>query len=185
MRKLSTWVQPWALILNYFVKHCGAKFFLRARSCMTLEPYYICFLVLLWYFKVLWCHLAIDHLFQSVALSGGLFLRSQSETSSVVILLVIFGQIKKTLIKRYIFTSLQNILTFSRELYWYELITSIVIYILNSLNHKSSSFSTNRLCCCSYHYSVLISIILLIIFIMIIVIIILIVIVLLLLLLYR
>ena len=58
---------------------------------MTLEPYYICFLVLLWYFKVLWCHLAIDHLFQSVALSGGLFLRFQSETSNVVILLVIFG----------------------------------------------------------------------------------------------
>ena len=49
------------------------------------------------------------------------------------------------LIKWYIFTILQNILTFSRELYLYESVTSIVIYILNSINYQFSSFSTNRL----------------------------------------
>ena len=136
MRKLCTSVQPWALMLNCFVKHYGSKFLISEQEalCLTLEPYYICFLVLLWYFKVLWCHLAIDHLFPSVALSGGLFLRSQSETFKCSDISNIWTrQIKKSWLKG-IFLPVY-ILTFSRELYWYELITSIVIYILNSINY--------------------------------------------------
>ena len=44
-------------------------------------------------------------------------------------------KLKKKLIKWYIFAILQNICSFSRELYWYELITSIVIDILNSTKY--------------------------------------------------
>ena len=103
--RTSAWeaIQPWALMLNCFVKHYGSKFLISEQEalCLTLEPYYICFLVLLWYFKVLWCHLAIDHLFQSVALSGGLFLRSQSETFKCSDLISNFWtrQIKKPWLK--------------------------------------------------------------------------------------
>ena len=101
--QLCTSVQLWALILNCFVKHYGSKFLISEQEalCLTLEPYYICFLVLLWYLKVLWCHLAIDHLFQSVALSGELFLRSQSETFKCSDLISNFWtrQIKKPWLK--------------------------------------------------------------------------------------
>ena len=69
------------LILNCFIKHYGSKFLISEQEalCLILEPYYVCFLVPYYGVLVLWCHLPIDHLFQSVALSGELFL-SQSET---------------------------------------------------------------------------------------------------------
>ena len=123
-----------------FVKHYGSKFLISEQEalCLILEPYYDCFLVPEYGILVLWCHLAIDHLFHSVALWGEVFL-PQSETFKCSNLISNFWarQIKKKKkrIKWYIFTILQNILTFSRELYWYEPITSIVIYIFNSINY--------------------------------------------------
>ena len=97
------------LILHCFVKHYASQFLISEQEalCLILEPYYICFLVLLWYFKVLWCHLAIDHLFQSVALSGELCLRSQSETFKCSDLISNFWtrQIKKPWLKGVFFTS--------------------------------------------------------------------------------
>ena len=126
------------LILNCFVKHYGSKFLISEQEalCLILEPYYVWFLVPWDVIFVLWCHLAIDHLFNRLRCEESSFSPSL-KLSNVVILLVISGldKLKKPLIKWYIFTILQNILTFSRELYWYESITSIVIYILNSINY--------------------------------------------------
>ena len=108
------WTGPWGncylgltlgLILNCFVKHYSSKFLISEQEalCLILQPYYDCFLVPYYGILVLWCHLAVDHLFQSVAQWGELFLpQSKNFKCSDLISNFWTRQIKKTLIKWYI-----------------------------------------------------------------------------------
>ena len=120
-------VEPWDLILHCIVKNYGSKFLISLQEalCFILELYYCaCFLEL--YYGILKYYdasqRAIHHVFQSIALSrsGELFL-SQSETFKWSDLIRQFNfwtrQIKNNLIKWYIFSILQDICSFSRELY--------------------------------------------------------------------
>ena len=80
------------LILNCFVKHYGSKFLISEQEalCLILEPYYVWFLVPWDVIFVLWCHLAIDHLFNRLRCEESSFSPSL-KLSNVVILLVISG----------------------------------------------------------------------------------------------